>query len=232
MAGGPGVGSNSLVFPFADTTTPGAYNVSGIDIYCDGTNFYATACAETHGRFLYSANGTFVTPLGVRIIWLSGAAGGGGGGGGNAGVNGSGGGAGGTVYKYGVQVSPGTSYSITVGAAGSPGGANQNGSAGGNTVFGSLLTLTGGGGGGMGSGSGGGAAGSNGSISGQPNSERGSPTQNGQTFAFGGGCIYGSSNPGINTASPSAGYGAGGAGSFSSVGSGQSGAPGFLLVEW
>ena len=76
----------------------------------------------------------------------------GGGGGGNAYDNGGGAGAGGGMVRTGfLGVTPGQSYTVTVGAGGAGGAdirANRNGATGGNSVFGSITSLGGGGGGG------------------------------------------------------------------------------------
>ena len=81
----------------------------------------------------------------------------GGGGGGGHGSSSGGGGGGGLIYNTAYPVTPGQTYTVTVGA----GGAGTNGStggSGGNSVFGPLTAIGGGGGGGAG-GSGGGSAG-------------------------------------------------------------------------
>jgi len=105
----------------------------------------------------FPAPGTsiWVAPAGVTMVFLT-MCGGGGGGGGGTGVNlafqgpvGGGGGAGGEVFiNKPIAVTGGSSYTITVGAAGSGGAPRTNGTAGGNATFGTLLTARGGGGGG------------------------------------------------------------------------------------
>jgi len=110
-----------------------------------------------------SGSGNWTCPAGVTVGWLSGCAGGGGGGasGSNNTANaaasgGGGGGAGQPVIRQSVTLVPGTVYAYVVGAAGLGGAAPaqgsastsaNNGTAGGNTTFGTLLTLTGGAGG-------------------------------------------------------------------------------------
>lgn len=110
----------------------------------------------------YTTPGTysFVVPSGVYTIYVYAcAAGGGGGTGTEAGANyaGGGGGGGAGIANYKMSVTPGSVISITIGSGGLGGGAlvtnwNPNagysiaGSAGGNTIFGSI-TLSGGSGG-------------------------------------------------------------------------------------
>lgn len=94
---------------------------------------------------------------------------GGGAGGGYGGNDGSGGGgAGGVIYDTNFSVTPGTAYTVTVGAGGAGVGGATRGNNGGNSVFGSLTAVGGGGGGSEGAsnqrpgasgGSGGGAGG-------------------------------------------------------------------------
>jgi hypothetical protein len=117
-----------------------------------------------------------VTSVSVLVV--------GGGGGGGAHIGGGGGG-GGVVYNGSYAVTPGSNISVTVGAGGTRGyggaGAGQSnpGTAGGNSVFGSITSYGGGGGGGAysngtsgGSGGGGGGVSMSGAsgVSGQGNS--------------------------------------------------------------
>ena len=92
---------------------------------------------------------SWVAPPGVTSVAVL-VVGGGGGGGGcdSAGANGTGGGgAGGVVYNSSFSVTPGNSYTVTVGAGGTPGTGTATGGTGSNSVF-STLTAYGGGGGG------------------------------------------------------------------------------------
>jgi len=92
--------------------------------------------------------GTWTCPPGVTTVEVLAVGGGGAGGSNGSGNNiaGGGGGGGGVVYNNSVQVSPGTTYSISVGAGGvasrTSGPIN-----GGNSAFGSVITAYGGGGG-------------------------------------------------------------------------------------
>jgi hypothetical protein len=100
----------------------------------------------------FTSTGTFVTPSNVSSIEVFLVAGGGGGGGGGANnssgnnsIGAGGGGGGGVTLKRFLSVTPGTSYTVTIGAAGSGGTGASNATAGGNTSFGALLTANGGG---------------------------------------------------------------------------------------
>jgi hypothetical protein len=110
-----------------------------------------------------SGTSTWTCPAGVTQIELLVVAGGGGGGGTQETPAGGGGGAGGLIYRPSLSVTPGTSYTVTVGAGGTGGIGRAVGGSGGNSVF-DTITAIGGGGGGFFSGlsttggSGGGAA--------------------------------------------------------------------------
>jgi hypothetical protein len=86
----------------------------------------------------------WTAPTGVTQIEVLVVAGGGAGGGGTGG----GGGAGGIIYNSSFSVIPGNSYTVTVGAGGSPGVSTASGGNGNNSVFGTLTAIGGGGGGG------------------------------------------------------------------------------------
>ena len=88
----------------------------------------------------------------VEVLVVAGGGGGGGSGGTGSGPRG-GGGAGGLIYNSQYPVTPGQTYSVTVGAGGAGGGNELNGTSGSNSVFGSLIAIGGGGGSGYGSGS-------------------------------------------------------------------------------
>jgi hypothetical protein len=149
---------------------------------------------------------------------------GGGGGGGNYG---GGGGGGGVLTGSSVSVSPGTSYTVTVGAGGSAGVAQSSvGSVGANSSFSTVATAIGGGGGGYvntggsptSGGSGGGAGGASTGVYsgaagtvGQGNNGGSNGTASAPYPAGGGGGAGAVGNPGAGSAS-----GAGGVGSASS----------------
>lgn len=226
------------------------------------TTAFVAARAPNMARF--TTSGSWTCPAGVTTAYLSGCAAGAGGGGGGGSIGsgassgaGGGGGGGASVIKQPVTVVPGTVYTITIGSGGvggnggAIGASGSDGSDGGNTSFGALLTLTGGGrgfggggvspgvlGGGFGGSYGGGGGGSGsatlvlfpvGGVGGStPFGTPGGPTRNGS-----------SSGSGVVTGTPGYGYGAGGGGgggqtnSTGGIGSqGQVGLPGLLIVEW
>ena len=95
------------------------------------------------GIATFTSSGTWTSPI-TGTAYITGCAGGGGGGpspgaAANQTIGGcGGGGAGQSVVKFAISVTKGQSYAITIGAAGA------SGNAGGNSSFGTLLTLTGG----------------------------------------------------------------------------------------
>ena len=198
----------------------------------------------------FTSSGSWVAPAGVSSVNALVVAGGGGGGNGSYGGHG-GGGAGGVRYVTSQAVTPGTTYTVTIGAG------SGAGSSGSPTSFGSLISCTGGGRGGGNSttnnndggqtaqngGSGGGGAGDSGfgsasngawrnpgaGISGEGNSGANST---GGGFGGGGGGGKGSSGSGISGGSGASytlagiAYAVGGGGASSSNGSGGSGGSG------
>lgn len=183
------------------------------------------------GSQRFTASGTFNVPEGITTVYLTGS-GGGGGGSGRDGIGGYGGGGGGgadACVRVPVAVAALAAITVTIGAAGAGGGPNANGSAGGTTSFGALLSLPGGGGGITGSGlSDGGAAGGAGGAAGGAGAGS-------YVIGNGGGSIFGAVAGGGNKPSHSGGYGAGGCGGVlagSLAGAGASGSAGFLVVEW
>ncbi|WP_124921689.1 phage tail protein [Burkholderia sp. Bp9099] len=210
----------------------------------------------------FTSSGTFTVPAAVTTIYVSGCAGGGGGAGGAGnnggqptyGVGGGGGGGGGagqSIIRQAFTVTPGQNISITIGAAGSAGsGQASTGTAGGNTVIGSLITLPGGGAGSPGSypsgntvtGGGGGGGGGNGYPPGQTGSD-GNLVGNG---GMGGGSPFGGAGAGSKAGTTTGamgvgagGYGAGGGGGGGSYGTssgtgagGGAGSPGIAIIEW
>lgn len=97
----------------------------------------------------FSSNGTWTAPAGVTKVWVLAH---GGGAGGNGGQNTTGNAsilsAGTSPYLVQLNVTPNTTYSITIGTGGTGGGPRTNSTAnaglGGNTTFGALYTWYGG----------------------------------------------------------------------------------------
>jgi hypothetical protein len=94
------------------------------------------------------AAGSWVAPRGVRLVLLRGMGGGGGGGGGGGrlaasahGGGGGGGGGGAKMFEQWVDVVPGTSYTITIGAGGNGGAGGAEGNTGGDGVFGGTTSF-------------------------------------------------------------------------------------------
>ncbi|MBY4728347.1 MULTISPECIES: hypothetical protein [Burkholderia] len=206
----------------------------------------------------FATNGTFTVPANVTGIWVSGvAAGGGGGAGASTGglstlVGGGGGGGGGSgqfLMRAFFAVTPGQQIVISIGAGGIGGvvgGASAT--AGGNTVIGTLATLTGGGPGSAGvaatvnaiGGGGNGGLGGSGNPGGQAGTD-GNYMGNGGFGAsspFGGGGAGGKSAQGSAQAGTGAAFGGGGGGGGGCYGSsagtaagGGSGGQGLVIIE-
>lgn len=97
----------------------------------------------------FTGNGSFVCPAGVLFVWLSGCGGGGGGGGGAGPANnevslsggGGGGGGGAPLSSLMIPVTPGTTYTVTIGGGGA-GGSGQSGTNGSTGNNGSSTTFS------------------------------------------------------------------------------------------
>lgn len=115
-----------------------------------GTGAYTYVAVPTYTIITFSSAGTttWTAPAGVTSVEYLVVAGGGGGGGTSSydtAYGGGGGGAGGFRTASGYAVTPGNSYTVTVGAGGAGGATGANpGSQGGNSVF-ATITATGGG---------------------------------------------------------------------------------------
>lgn len=251
-------GTDGLIYKAVITNT----NISPVS---DTAGNWSQVSLTPRGIQRFTSAGTFKVPYGVNTIYISGCAGGAGGGGGGGAVNtpgtgagGAGGGAGQAVFRQPFAVSPGQTISITIGAAGSGGSqgtpsvSGGPGTAGSNTVVGSLLTLIGG------SASAGGVSFTSnvptGGMPGQgyPSGSYGNDGAAGFNGGVGNGgagasCTYGggggSGRAGSTGANgfPAYGFGAGGGGGGGGYGTntggangglGAAGAPGILIVEW
>lgn len=186
---------------------------------------------------VFTSSGTFTVPSGITAVKVTVVGGGGGGGASSGGCSsgaGGGGGGAGTSIRYVTGLTPGGTVSVTVGAAGTAGAGA--GGAGGASSFGAFATGNGGSGGGTGFAGGTGAAGANGTATTGDINLTGYRTS---SNSRGGGQAYFLSQAFDGTSAVQAGtagggYGAGGSGSSSNVGTinGGAGAPGIVVVEW
>lgn len=240
-------------------------NISSIDIglAVSSTEIYVFGKSKARYREQeFTASGTFYVPAGVNFVILNGCAAGGGGCSGNAQVvttyttaSGRGGSGGQHVLSKEISVIPDEDITVTIGLAGTGGtGVTQvnigttngnNGVAGGNTSFGSYLTLTGG--------SGGVANNANGTVAGDSYLDfSGGAVGTSTLYVQGGGGGYasaysngGAGSNGTNDSDSSAGtaassYGAGGGSSGGArrnsgtavTGNGGNGGGGYLKVGW
>jgi len=206
---------NNVVTTLSDNILEKVKAVDGAGSGLDADLIDGLHASEIGGGKIFTSSGTFTVPAGVTKVYVSMCGGGGGGGGGGSNRKGGPGGGAGAYFKKPVTVTPGATYTITVGAGGAGGAGSttvngQPGQAGGTSSFGSLLSATGGGGGG-------GATHSSDGTNGTPGTAPGGLPGRGSDSYFGWG--YG------------IGYGSGGSGgSISSKGG--NGAPGFVLIEW
>jgi len=219
--------------PVANTTTN--FTLRAADAASNVTSrAFSITVNRTFTSTSFTASGTFAVPSGVTSLNSVLIVAGGGGGGGD---NGGGAGAGGLIFMPEVPVTPSGTISITVGCGSTPGGDNNEGTAGSDTIFGAspspglgqsgVLTAKGGGGGAGGpggnntsGGSGGGAGGHGDNSSGEVATQ---PTQPGNSGAYGFGSVGGNSNPGTSPRNAGGGGGAGAAGSAAGNYSGQGG---------
>jgi len=115
----------------------------------NGTLAQRTSITPTVVSFTTVTTTTWTAPANVTQVEVLVVAGGGGGGYAlNNGLTGGGGGAGGLLYNAAYPVTPGTSYTVTVGGGGAGSTtAGSQGTNGGNSVFAGLTAIGGGGGG-------------------------------------------------------------------------------------
>lgn len=139
--------------PAFTTTYLGGATDTNCHFEMEGTgNFGGYKVATVNNRVFgtsttWSTPGTYswVCPEGVTEVEVMLIGGGGGGAGSVTNTNGGGGGGAGATIKRWVTVTPGTSYTIVVGAAGTSGGAGANGGDGAQTSFGGSLAVAAGG---------------------------------------------------------------------------------------
>lgn len=112
--------------------------INNVKWYSDTYKQATITTAAQKGQKIFTASGTFTVPTGVNSIDIFCV--GGGGGGVSDTVVGSGGGGGYTATKLKQDVTPGTSYTVTIGA----GGYAETSQYGGSTSFDSILTAFGG----------------------------------------------------------------------------------------
>lgn len=204
------------------------------DIKADGAAAVAEALSNLglgiRGIATFTASGSWTCPEGVTTVYIDACGGGGGGAYSSPGATGGGGGGGAAaVIGTSISVTPGVTYTVTIGgpgAAGTP--SSVNGVAGGATSFGSLLVLNGGGGGLSSAGAGvGGGTGGNAGTAGALNG--------GVSFGgSGGGCVLGNGGAGGSGAmfGTIPGQYGGGGGGGANGGSGARGAYGILKLRW
>ena len=232
----------------AVTLSPGA----NVAITASGNTLSISAsgagsgCSGVPAMQVFSSSGTFTVPVGVSRIMVD--VWGGGGGGGSGYANYSGGGGGGSGYGRGVfVVTPGATFTVSIGTAGNP---SQNG---GSSSFGALISASGGSAGGNASAAAGAGVGGVGGTSlgtFHANGAQGSGGASGTTSGTDSQCAGGAggsaggsggggggggrghhltANPGGAGAAPGGGGGGGGINSASGGGSGGSGS---IIVYW
>lgn len=190
---------------------------------------------------LFTSSGSFTAPAGITIVYvtLSGG-GGGGGGGGNIGATAGGGSAGYYGIRIPFAVTPGNSYTVTIGAGGAGGALNNDGSDGSTTSFDTLSA------GGGKKGTAANVGGTNTATSFNATALTGVPGTNilpggnGSTGTYnvcgggGGGNPFSPGGSGVSGTNPGTfgSGGSGGKGDNSSPLAGSAGGNGFVLVEW
>lgn len=127
----------------SNITVAGAY-IDGRDPSVDGAKLDTYAGSGIgyggfNGVVFYTATTDFTVPAGMNKVYVEMV--GGGGGGADAG-----GGGGGGLFKGVVSVTPGGTYTVTIGAGGGGTTGGNGAGGGGNTTFGALATANGGGG--------------------------------------------------------------------------------------
>ena len=236
IPGGPETPGTTITLPYSGSTS-GPYNVSGILLWCDGSNFEVISTLETHGKEIFTADGTWTCPAGVTKAWITGIGGGGGGEEGTTDtISGGGGGSGAIARATLVTPTPGTAYTVTIGTAGAAGtsGSGANGASGGTTSVGALLSLAGGAGGGVTAVGIGGTAGAGGVDGSNGQRAPAIDTQaEGGSGGLGGRGGYTSVVASAAQANSGGGGGGGGLTTANGLGTdGGAGGTGFVMVEW
>jgi hypothetical protein len=233
-SGGTGLATltanNVLIGAGTSNVTFVAPGTSGNVLVSNGTSWTSgTLTAVQLREQLFLSSGSWTAPAGVTRVNLVVIGGGGGGGGYNSGGGTNDGGNGGPagVAVGSATVVPGTAYTVTIGAAGTGGGTNVNGTAGSTSSFGALMSATGGGAGLTNSNVGAAGAGSNGTTR---NTHIGVTTM----APFGGGGIRAASSGAarvawaINATTAAGAPGGGG----TSVSPAAGGVDGIVYVQW
>jgi hypothetical protein len=218
-----GVVSGSITPETAETVYNFTIQASDVDSNVSLRDFSITLSGPSYSSF--TSSGTFAVPSGITVVDVLVVAGGGGGGS----NTGGGGGAGGLIFRPGFPVTPGGTVSVTVGCGSAAPGPSTSGTAGQDSVFGTLTAKGGGGGGGPGQlGVNGGSGGGGGNGTSNPPTGAGGqgtqPTQPGDsgTYGFGNGGGRGDLRNAIfggTTVSSGGGGGAGASGDSGSNGS-------------
>lgn len=236
-------GANSVALARAGADTIEGLTQIGLGVgrrltmVSDGASAWrVTAANGPRGEMqVFTSSGTFTVPDGVTRIRVR-VVGGGGGGGRGSGTNAAAGGGAGGYAEGWYDVTPGSTYTVTVGAGGagatSPG---SGGSPGGTTSFGALLSATGGSGQSPLEAGGSGGSGAGGQVNaggGDGFDATGGATTMG---GAGGNSVFGGGGrAGTAAGTNGKAFGAGGGGSYGAgtPGNGGSGAAGICIVEW
>ncbi|MBW4089887.1 MAG: hypothetical protein HIU82_02090 [Proteobacteria bacterium] len=216
---------------------PALFQGAPVELLGDGALHWLEMPPLARGSQLFLSASTFTVPSGITLLWLSGTASGAGGGGAYSAssiVNAGGGGSSGeSVFRSSLVVTPGQTFPVSMGAAGTGGAGSTSGGVssgtggnGGALSFGGALTLSGGRGGGNSGSSnpgGGGASVGTGSVAGGQGAGVDITSATTMPGGRGGPSAFGS-------------YGAGGDGGLGTNGpaaaAGSPGGPPMLLVEW
>jgi len=250
-----GLGAKNIV-KLNGSTSPAVGDIAVgqiITLEYDGTNFQLvtpvanapatlSSISNFSNRIIYTSSSTFVTPTGISTVYVTLNGGGGGGGGATTGssqvASAGGGGSGGYLSRYPYIVTAGSSYIVTVGSAGiGATSGTTSATAGGNSVFDSLI-VTGGGAGnsqnGAGNANGGGAGSPNGTSGGNGNSGTSGAGANSYS-GLGGTSVTptsGNALAGKNASGTGAGASGGSIEVATAVIGGGNGAPGIVIIEW